>query len=656
MQDKCFDFFKQHEDSNPDWSFPFHDKEDAKYDKGVDNKQHFFKDQIHKLTVQKRRTGNREFIVQQSDLKEINSKYESSLAQSKSVLKSMADTISVMRVYGKCFIQSIQPGEKTGEYHELNNRFTHKLFPYLTGKLPIFQSIDEENPISKDTYPVLMDSRNNFMTKTKPNTDNIIEFISNNLNGKGIVIAAGGLHLKDLLRLIKILRALNNKLPIQIMHIGELKKAKIDYIRSAATAPPEQIFKLSNSEHSSYLPELNLLERYREFGSEFPKQEIQIVNLAKTIDHSKIRAFTGYSTRLLALLFSSFKEVVLLDADTVPLVPIEQFFQSKQYQSSGTYFFRDRSLRDYNDFIETNYFSTLFPTNEKSIETLFDIPRITSKTLDNVYMTGWRHFQEAGVVVINKKQHFLGILMTLPLVMWKEPVNSSIWGDKEMYWLGLAMAGDENYEFNPLAAAAVGSVTNDPSRKLYTNTPANEVCSTHPGHVDDQGRLLWINSGFSYCKKNGYFKDKNNYPFKNFDITELSELYSAPLRIRAAIVPPDLPNFRKPGSPTNPKVENNFRKSWEWRPKDIDEINENIKNGDVRYDFISHWGPQKGWIKSDICNGYYYCAYDSVASYSASEKYDKGKLFEFGKEEVKLYDYLSKIWHTGGNRKVYTDG
>ena len=46
--------------------------------------------------------------------------------------------------------------------------------------------------------------------------------------------------------------------------------------------------------------------------------------------------------------------------------------------------------------------------------------------------------------------------MMFPLALWSEPVQSSIWGDKEMYWLGLSMAGDENYEFNKYAAASVG--------------------------------------------------------------------------------------------------------------------------------------------------------------------------------------------------------
>lgn len=62
--------------------------------------------------------------------------------------------------------------------------------------------------------------------------------------------------------------------------------------------------------------------------------------------------------------------------------------------------------------------------------------------------------------------------------------------------------------------------------------------------------------------------------------------------------------------------EEKFKKSWKFRNKDIDEINENLPYGAQRTEFITEWGPQKGWVKNSICFGYYYCAYDKVQSYS----------------------------------------
>ena len=93
-----------------------------------------------------------------------------------------------------------------------------------------------------------------------------------------------------------------------------------------------------------------------------------------------------------------------------------------------------------------------------------------------------------------------------------------------------------------------------------------------------------------------------------------------------------------------------FRKSWKSRKKDTDEINEKLPEGQEPYDFISEWGPQKGWVKNGICSGYYYCAYDKITSYSSEKEFDTGTLFEFDTKSCELYDYLSKIWHTGGSK------
>lgn len=88
-----------------------------------------------------------------------------------------------------------------------------------------------------------------------------------------------------------------------------------------------------------------------------------------------------------------------------------------------------------------------------------------------------------------------------PLCLWTEPINSSVWGDKDLFWSSLSCAADENYEFNEYSAASVGERTTDEKRKYYPNSQSNELCSTHPGHINEEGKLLWINSGFSYCKK-----------------------------------------------------------------------------------------------------------------------------------------------------------
>lgn len=646
LNDKCKLVFTQWKESHPDFEFKTFEPEYERYDKSSDRKELFFKERINQLRKRFEKDSNnknKQFTLSRQDNKTISQEYMEHVNRSKNVLQFMADFVSMMRLYGKCFFGR----ELDDELKSIYNEFRGKLFPFISSQAPKFRKSGETEEFGWPIY----DNENNIIDRKTEFGDNPIEFLQKNSKGKGIVISVSTRYAKDAMRLIKILRALNNRLPIQIIYKNDITKKNIELLEFAAVATPEELFDPETiRDGAKFMPELNLLEHYKNYGSEFPIQDLTFVNIAGCVSRPYRFSFPGYSNKILAMLYSSFEEIILFDADVVLTVNPQEFFDSKYYKSSGTYFFQDRSLRDFNDFIETNFFSTLFPSNEKSIETIFDIPRVGEKTFSNKYMTGWRHYQEAGVVAYNKMQHFLGILMMFPLALWSEPVQSSIWGDKEMYWLGLSMAGDENYEFNKYAAASVGEKTTEQKYKYYPNSDSNEVCSTHPGHIDDNGRLLWINSGFSYCKKNGYFRDKGKFPFSTFELNDLVELYNSPIKIRAGLVPPDLPNQREPGSPPDTKPEMEFRKSWKSRKKDTDEINEKLPEGQEPYDFISEWGPQKGWVKNGICSGYYYCAYDKITSYSSEKEFDTGTLFEFDTKSCELYDYLSKIWHTGGSK------
>ncbi|KAI3406381.2 hypothetical protein KGF56_000862 [Candida oxycetoniae] len=657
LSDKCKVFFNQFNEKHPDWKFPVYNKPSYRFDKSSDKKDIFFKEKIDKLKSSNENKDNdksdkdEKFVVSRQDLMAFLREYESNVKRSKDIQQEMADVTTMLRVYGKCFIgRDLNEDYEKEMYHELSKKF----FPFLTDKLPM---VKKPGSSSAPGWPIPQDGNvdgngdGTFTYKDKPDGEALTEFIYKHSTGRGIVFSASTRYARDIIRLIKVLRAMNNKLPIQILYKSDISKKYIELIEKAATADIESLLDSgSSNDYKSFMPELELLEQHKEYGSEFPKQDLTFINITPCINKAYKYSFPGYFNKILAVLFSTFEEILLLDADTVPLVPPVEFFESFEYQKSGTFFFQDRSLRDTNEFIETNFFATLFPTNDKSIDTLFDIPRTSEKTMNNRYMTGWRHHQEAGVVAFNKKLHFMGLLMMFPLSLWTEPIKSSVWGDKELYWMGLAAAGDENYEFNPVGAASVGEKTTATNRKYYPNSSSNEVCSTHPGHVSKDGKLLWINSGFGFCKKNGYYRERTKFPFSVFESDELTNMFKFPLKIRAALVPPEMPWFRQPNNPIDITPEENFQKSWKDRKKDIDEINENLPSGSERTEFITEWGPQKGWVKNSICFGYYYCAYDRVESYTKEGQCDTGNLYEFTDEEVRHFDYLSKVWFTGDMR------
>lgn len=660
LGEKCDIFFNHFNDVNPEFQFQnaFSDKDF--YDKGIVQKENFFKDEILKLIKKRERESvPNPHVITKKDNKTINEQFYKRVEQTKSAGQLMADTITTLRIYGQCFINDHGKYNKqikgTGDNKKHFDSLTEKFFFYFNGRLPVFDNLNGTK--LTNAFPIY---ENNKLTQKyfefDGANDNVIDFVHRHSNNRGIVISATTKYTRDIMKLIRVLRALNNELPIQIIYKGDLNQRSQKYIYAAARAEVDDLLsKKMSSDLTNVLPELDLLKQYKKYGSTFPKQDIVFVNIQPTMSRQHKYFFSGYTNKLLALLFTSFKEVLLFDADSVPLVKPEEFFASGQYRKSGALFFKDRSLRDTNDYVETNYFTSLMPLGgQDTIDTKFGIPPVSPKTLRNPYMTGWRHFQEAGVVAIDSYKHFLGILMTLPLALWNDPVKSSIWGDKEMYWLGLSMAGDENYEFNPYHAASIGEINDNPDSKYYLGTAAKEVCSSHPGHVNEIGKLLWINSGFSYCKKNGYFRDRGFFPFSQTDNIQLQRLYNNPLRIRDALVPPNLPFFRAPNSPPDDTDEIIFRKSWKNRKKDMDEINEHL-NDEEKINQIKDWNPQKGWVKSAICSNYQYCGYNLIDSYafeSLTTKIDNsGKVFSFDRAAREKYDYLGKVWVTG-NIKV----
>lgn len=638
LSEKCGTFFDYFLDKDPDWKFKTF--EDATFEKNIVNKLGFFKMEWKKLADQKKEQDFADPIqVTKEENNTINKLFVEKLKDTKMTENNMADTTTLLRIYGQCYVHGQGLGNEE-KHQEIFSKYSKKLFPYFTGKLPKFERLNETG--IENGFPIIEGGYNH--EEHIFDGKNIIDFIKRYSNGKGIVVSATSKHTRELIKLIHLLRALNNVLPIQIIFKGDLNRRGKQHIMNAARDDMNVIIdpmgKAKQKPNSSAGKLLNNAEKY---GSHFPKQEVWFVDLQGTIGRKYKNSFPGYTNKILALLFTSFKEVLLLDADTVPLVPLEDFFKTKQYEESSTMFFKDRSLRDINDFIETNYFAKLSPTNIRSIDSLFGINPITNYTLANSYMTGYRHYQEAGVVGINKLDHFTGILMMLPLVTWKEPVKGSIWGDKEMYWLGLSIAGDENYQFNKYAAASIGEITTNPNHKLYLGTNAKELCSSHPGHINEDGDLLWINSGFKYCKKNTYYRDREKFPFTVFDPKELSNLFDNPLKIKHAIIPPDSPVVREPGSPVDDANERLIKQLWKARPQDVDEVEEKSS----RFAQIKNGNPQKGWNKNPVCTSYQYCAYDLIDRSSqdgGSQEQEQGNFFEFSDELTSKYDYLGQLW------------
>uniref|UniRef100_A0A8H7N065 Uncharacterized protein n=1 Tax=Bionectria ochroleuca TaxID=29856 RepID=A0A8H7N065_BIOOC len=73
------------------------------------------------------------------------------------------------------------------------------------------------------------------------------------------------------------------------------------------------------------------------------------------------------------------------------------------------------------------------------------------------------HMRESGVVVVNKWKHFISLLLICRLNgserdsrPGKQGVYDLMYGDKETFWIGFLLAGDESFAFYRGDAAIMG--------------------------------------------------------------------------------------------------------------------------------------------------------------------------------------------------------
>lgn len=625
VPEKCTQFFRFLERKEPGWELPslYH----APYDKYAVQKGLFFKQAYLDVLRRKRKERRPDAdVITPKDQEEVNNHFGERVNQTAELEIRMADIMTVVRAYGHCFFGEFESDK------DLQGHWARRMTPFFHDQLPTFETPDgavlENHFPGKRTY--------------KPD-DTLLQYYHENIQGKGIVISAATRYARDIARLIRVLRALDNKLPIQIVYRGDLLNRSKKTLLGAAVAPMGELLSDHYTDQAllrKVLPDLDL-SKLAQFGSSYPIQHITFVNIEAPLKGQGKHVFAGYNNKLLALMFNTFEEAMLVDADAVPLETPLSMFDSPEYLNTGAYFFRDRLLRDSNDWIETNYFSKLMPHHHSTFDMGLGIRPVSEHTMDIPYMRGWRHTQEAGIVLFHRKKHFAANFILLPLALWGEPIKLSIWGDKEMYWLAMAMAGDENFLFSKYDAASVGELTDSGLRKMYNALAVLEVCLTHPGHILSSGRILWINLGFSFCKKNGFARDERKFPFSTFeDKEELKKMYQAPLRVRDAVVPPAIPPLRPRGSPVDQTEEIQYKLELKNRKPDVDQLDNVVQ--------IDQYEPQKGWVKSHCCTDYYYCAYNAIESYDNSGTIDSsGSVFSFSDKDRRRYDFLGKVWITG---------
>lgn len=485
------------------------------------------------------------------------------------------------------------------------NDLESKLYPWLTFQYPIFERYDgkifqfpqykntffKKNVISDTIFP---------SSSMKIDNDCFLNSYKKKLNGKGIVLSISDDHLDLTIRLIRLLRSLENTLPIQIVYYSKLSQDS-----------KRQIVEASRSD----------------FGS-LPKQDIWFIDVKRSISQKYLNKFEGFGNKILATLFNSFEEMILVDADTVMLKQAEFFFGLEKYLKTGTVFYKDRSTFEFRPKHDLIFFKKLLPSLLDTV--IFNIPQISSYTLENDFFRGLNHYMESGLVVINRAKHF-----SQPLIMsqlnFHLPIQSRVYGDKELFWLALVISGDENYSFNKHFAASIGEITPESERiadvKKAQTFKSQEICSNHPGHINDADNhtLLWFNSGFRHCGQLDKVNFQEEYDRKRRytkakSIDQFKLLFKNTLSITHAIIPP------------------------------FDMRNINAYNDEHE--------PERSWLNMrDYCSGYTWCAYSLMGGHWTENDKDidtqvKGITIEFDENELKTMNELGDVWTSAYDYKI----
>jgi hypothetical protein len=178
--------------------------------------------------------------------------------------------------------------------------------------------------------------------------------------GQGIVLTGGDHQAAYLLTSIKSLRNMGCDLPVEIMYLGD-----------------------------------------DDLGSE-NREKLEEIDAVITRDLSPMVndegwKLAGWALKPFAILLSSFREAIFIDADSLFLRNPAILFLDPDYKETGALFFKDRIIQ---------------PSSKKSwLKKILPAP-LSSQVRRNRFWTGESsHMQESGVVVIDKWKHFVALLV-----------------------------------------------------------------------------------------------------------------------------------------------------------------------------------------------------------------------------------------------------
>ncbi|KAI9192969.1 mannosyltransferase putative-domain-containing protein [Polychytrium aggregatum] len=234
-----------------------------------------------------------------------------------------------------------------------------------------------------------------------------------------------------------------------------------------------------------------------------------VKNLNDFIDPVAV-AVTTFAYKPYALMASSFKEAILIDADILFFQDPKAIFRFKGYQQTGIYLFRDRTTHNPGSKGRNMPF--------KMLRKLVWPPSEYVTQNSRVYLGLSDHEVDSGVVAIDKSKNFYELLLIALLNgnHFRGPLWSAFYGDKELFWIAFEMMRQPFY-FERHGGGAAGYLA-----------PDNGVCGGL-FHQDDTGHPFWMNGGLVFDRHDVAGKTKTlNVTHWSTDITWTTHRWTWP--------------------------------------------------------------------------------------------------------------------------------
>lgn len=322
-------------------------------------------------------------------------------------------------------------------------------------------------------------------------TKSLLAQLKETLKGKGIVIPLfphqeKSVQLRNTKSLIYVLRALQNKLPIEITYVGEkfINKATEDSLRNAAKDPLD-VVPHSQVEYANLNGIANTL-------FEWPAQNISFVNLDPTLVNSL--QVSDSLMLVLSNIFNSFEEVMMISPRTIPLKEnLESLFENDGYKQHGTLFFKERSLLEFKPqkppagYYDVKQLINRYAGVNDYDKQFFGLHVPETQHTSWVREKGFTRLADPSFMLLNKTKTLPGLLISSALPFYgvlKPKYDFSGELNPEIMWLGQELSGTvQKVNFNSKFAVAAGVITPFSNREVSGSS--QELCSSSWAQLSD---------------------------------------------------------------------------------------------------------------------------------------------------------------------------